>query len=120
MTYSMKPLGCDPARIKDMSERLTVSHYKQLRRRREASQPDRRASCGAGLRQGAGLRSQRSQARAMIAMNSMILHELFFDGLGDQREPLADPRAALARDFGSYDRWRSEFVAIGKALGGNP
>ena len=27
MTYSMKPLGCDPARIKDMSERLTVSHY---------------------------------------------------------------------------------------------
>jgi len=56
----------------------------------------------------------------MIAMNSMILHELFFDGLGDQREPLADPRAALARDFGSYDRWRSEFVAIGKALGGNP
>ena len=27
MTYSMKPLGCDPARIKGMSERLIVSHY---------------------------------------------------------------------------------------------
>ena len=27
MAYSMKPLGCDPARIKGMSERLIVSHY---------------------------------------------------------------------------------------------
>ncbi len=27
MTYSMRPLGCDPARIKRMSERLIVSHY---------------------------------------------------------------------------------------------
>jgi Fe-Mn family superoxide dismutase len=25
--YQMKPLGCDPARIKGMSERLIVSHY---------------------------------------------------------------------------------------------
>ena len=51
-------------------------------------------------------------------MNSMILHELFFDGLGDQSEPDASLTEALARDFGSYDRWRSEFVAMGKALGG--
>jgi len=27
MTYSMKPLGCDPVRIKGMSERLIISHY---------------------------------------------------------------------------------------------
>src|SRR5262245_3415611 len=27
MTYQMKPLSCDPARIKGMSERLIVSHY---------------------------------------------------------------------------------------------
>jgi len=27
MPYSMKPLGCDPAKIKGMSERLIVSHY---------------------------------------------------------------------------------------------
>jgi len=48
----------------------------------------------------------------------MILHELFFDGLGDQSEPTAVLRDALARDFGSYERWHSEFVAMGKALGG--
>jgi Fe-Mn family superoxide dismutase len=54
----------------------------------------------------------------LIAMNSMILHELFFDGLGDQSEPTAILRDALARDFGSYERWQAEFIAMGKALGG--
>ena len=51
-------------------------------------------------------------------MNSMILHELFFDGLGDQSEPGPTLRDALAQDFGSFERWRSEFVTMGKALGG--
>jgi hypothetical protein len=27
MPYQMKPLFCDPSRIKEMSERLIVSHY---------------------------------------------------------------------------------------------
>jgi superoxide dismutase, Fe-Mn family len=27
MVYAMKPLGCDPARIKGMSERMIISHY---------------------------------------------------------------------------------------------
>jgi Fe-Mn family superoxide dismutase len=54
----------------------------------------------------------------LIAMNSMILHELFFDGLGEQSEPGGVLLDALSRDFGSYDRWRSEFIAMGKALGG--
>ena len=54
----------------------------------------------------------------LIAMNSMILHELFFDGLGEHSEPNTSLREALARDFGSYERWRAEFIAMGKALGG--
>jgi superoxide dismutase, Fe-Mn family len=27
MTYQMKPLGCDPGRLKGLSEKLIVSHY---------------------------------------------------------------------------------------------
>jgi Fe-Mn family superoxide dismutase len=48
----------------------------------------------------------------------MILHELFFDGLGDESTPGKELGAALARDFGSVERWRSEFIAMGKALAG--
>jgi superoxide dismutase, Fe-Mn family len=49
----------------------------------------------------------------LIPMNSMILHDV-----GDESEPGRSLKEALACDFGSYERWRSEFVAMGKALGG--
>jgi superoxide dismutase, Fe-Mn family len=54
----------------------------------------------------------------LIAMNSMILHELFFDGLGDQNDPDLALTSAITRDFGSYEQWRSQFTAMGKALAG--
>ena len=119
MTYSMKPLGCDPARVKGMSERLIVSHYENnyggaVRRlnliEEQLAVLDYAAAPVFVVN---GLKREQ-----LIAMNSMILHELFFDGLGDESEPGAELRAALARDFGSYERWRSEFIAMGKALGG--
>ena len=119
MTYSMKPLGCDPARIKGMSERLIISHYennyggavKRLNLIEEQLAELDFASAPAFVVNGL----KREQ---LIAMNSMVLHELFFDGLGDASEPIGGLRDALARDFGSYERWRSEFLATGKALRG--
>jgi Fe-Mn family superoxide dismutase len=119
MTYAMKPIGCDPARIKGMSERLIVSHYdnnyggavKRLNVIEEKLAELDYAKAPVFTINGL----KREQ---LIAMNSMILHELFFDGLGDQSEPGPALGAALARDFGSYERWRAEFVGMGKALGG--
>jgi Fe-Mn family superoxide dismutase len=119
MTYSMKPLGCDPARIKGMSERLIVSHYennyggavKRLNAIEEKLAELDYAAAPVFVVNGL----KREQ---LIAMNSMILHELFFEGLGDESEPAPDLRETLARDFGSYERWRAEFIAMGKALGG--
>src|SRR3954471_1281276 len=119
MTYSMKPLACDPARIKGMSERLIISHYennyggavKRLNLIEEKLAELDYANAAGFLINGL----KREQ---LIAMNSMILHELFFDGLGEQSEPGPILKEALARDFGSHDRWHSEFLAMGKALGG--
>jgi Fe-Mn family superoxide dismutase len=119
MTYQVRPLSCDPARIKGMSERLIVSHYennyggavKRLNLIEEKLAELDYAKAPVFVINGL----KREQ---LIAMNSMILHELFFDGLGDQSEPDPTLREALARDFGSYERWRSEFIAMGKALGG--
>src|SRR5215207_219024 len=119
MPYSMKPLGCDPVRVKGMSERLIISHYennyggavKRLNLIEEKIAELDYANAAGFLINGL----KREQ---LIAMNSMILHELFFDGLGEQSEPGTDFKNILKRDFGSYERWRSEFVAMGKALGG--
>src|SRR5262245_58977925 len=118
MTYNMKPLGCDPARIRGMSERLIVSHYennyggavKRLNLIEEKLAELDPATAPVFLINGL----KREQ---LIAMNSMILHGLFFDGLGDQSGDADGAlHAALERDFGSYQRWRSEFIAMGKAL----
>ena len=55
----------------------------------------------------------------LIALNSTILHELYFASLafgdGKPTEVLAE---ALARDFQSVDRWRDEFVAMATGLAG--
>ena len=120
MTFQMKPLTCDPAQIKGMSARLIISHYENnyggaVKRLNLNSGKARRARF---LRMLQAFSSTGSSPEELIAMNSMILHELFFDGLGDQSEAGGPLRDALARDFGSYERWRSEFIAMGKALGG--
>ena len=119
MTYSMKPLGCDPAHIKGMSERLIVSHYENnyggaVKRLNLIDEK----LAELDYANAAGFLINGLKREQLIAMNSMILHELFFDGLGEQSEPGADFKQNLARDFGSYERWRAEFVAMGKALGG--
>jgi superoxide dismutase, Fe-Mn family len=119
MPYIMKPLSCDPARIKGMSERLIIGHYEN----NYGGAVKRLNLIDEQLGQlefdkAAGFLINGLKREQLIAMNSMILHELFFDGLGDQSEPAPALRDALARDFGSFERWRAEFVAMGKALGG--
>jgi superoxide dismutase, Fe-Mn family len=118
-TFSMKPLGCDPQRIKGMSEKLIVSHYENnyggaVKRlnliEEQLAGLDYAAAPGFVVN---GLKREQ-----LIAMNSMTLHEHFFDGLGDESEPGQDLGAAIAPDFGSLQRWRAEFVAMGKALAG--
>jgi Fe-Mn family superoxide dismutase len=55
----------------------------------------------------------------LIATNSMLLHELYFDCLGTTGEGMAPAMAlALQANFGTVERWREEFVAMGKALAG--
>jgi superoxide dismutase, Fe-Mn family len=119
MIYAMRPLSCDPARIKGMSERMIISHYENnyggaVKRLNliEEKLADLDYANAAGFLINGLKREQ------LVAMNSMVLHELFFDGLGDQSEPDQALSDVLARDFGSYHRWRDEFIAMGKALGG--
>jgi Fe-Mn family superoxide dismutase len=119
MPYTMKPLSCDPARVKGMSERLIISHYENnyggAVKRLNVIEEQLAALDYANA---PGFLVNGLKREELIASNSMILHELFFDGLGDQSEPGPALRDALIRDFGSVERWREEFTAMGKALGG--
>lgn len=120
MTYEIRPLSCDPTKLKGLSEKMIVSHYENN-------------YCGAVKRLNAITAELASlnfatapvfvinglKREELIASNSMILHELYFDNLAAAGgDPQGDLRDALTRDFGSIERWTVQFSAMGKALGG--
>ena len=119
MTYSMKPLACDPTRIKGMSERLIVSHYENNYGgavKRLNALTDQLASLDFNTAPNFVVNGLKREQ--LIATNSMILHEVFFAGLGQESGPDSVLQEALARDFGSVERWNAEFVSMGKAQAG--
>jgi Fe-Mn family superoxide dismutase len=120
MDLQLRPLTIDLSRLKGLSQRLIASHHENnyagaLKRanaiRRQLAQLDW-ASAPVFLVNGL-------KREELIAANSVWLHELYFEGLGgDGVLPSCGFSVALERDFGSVDRWRTEFTALAKALGG--
>ncbi|MDI3562415.1 superoxide dismutase [Bradyrhizobium sp. Arg816] len=119
MPYETKPLPFDPKSIRGISEKVLVSHYEN--------------NYGGAVKRLNAISAQLAEldfAKApnfvinglkreeLIAANSMILHEIYFDGLGGANQPGGALAEAIARDFGSIERWRTEFAAMGKAEGG--
>ena len=121
MSFSARPISFKPPRLKGLSARLMASHYENnyggAVRRLNAIRGELAALNPASA---PGFRLNGLKREELIATNSMLLHEIYFDSLGeggggDPSGALAD---AIARDFGSIARWQAEFVAMGKALGG--
>lgn len=51
--------------------------------------------------------------------NSVILHELYFDGLVPKGpDPKADVRSAIEKRFGSVEKWTDDFQSSAKAAAG--
>ena len=119
MAYVIKPLACDPTRIKGMSEKLIVSHYEN----NYGGAVNRLNAITAQLAEldfgkAPGFVINGLKREELIASNSMILHELFFSSLGDESTPEGDLREAIICNFGSVERWLAEFSTMGKAQGG--
>ena len=119
MRYQLKPIFCRPWLLNGLSVKLIESHYENnyggaLRRLNAITEQleslDLAKTPGYVL---SGLKREE-----LVALNSTLLHELYFASLGGEGKPTRTMADALTRDFGSVDRWRSEFVAMGNALGG--
>lgn len=119
MLYETKPMPFDPKSISGISEQVLVSHYEN--------------NYGGAVKRLNAISAQLAEldfAKApnfvinglkreeLVAANSMILHEIYFDGLGGASKPSGALAEAIVRDFGSIERWRTEFAAMGKAEGG--
>ena len=116
--YEVKPLPFDPGTIPGLSERIIVSHHQNnyagaVRRLNTISQQLAQLDFATapnfvinGLKR-----------EELMAMNSMTLHELYFDSLGGGGAPTGVLADAIARDFGSIARWQPAFPAMGQAHG---
>ena len=119
MAYQPKPMPFDPKSIAGISEKVLVSHYEN----NYVGAVKRLNAIGTQLAELDFAKAPNFvinglKREELVASNSMILHEIYFDGLGgggNAKGPLSE---AIVRDFGSLERWRAEFSAMGKAEGG--
>ena len=119
MRYQLKQIYCRPYVLNGLSLKLIESHYENnyggaLRRLNAISAQlesmDFATAPGYVI---SGLKRDE-----LIALNSTLLHELYFACLGGDGQPTPGIGEALARDFGSLQKWKAEFRAMAIALGG--
>jgi Fe-Mn family superoxide dismutase len=116
----MKPLSCDPAKLKGLSEKLIVSHYENnyggavKRLNAIAERLAELDFAKAPVFVINGLKREE-----LVATNSMIFHELYFDSLGGGGGSSEGAlKRMIERDFNGIAAWQTQFVSMGKALAG--
>src|SRR5258707_5617931 len=120
MTFHARPISFKPPRLNGLSAKLIASHYENnygaAVRRLNAIRGDLSSLDPATA---PGFRLNGLKREELIATNSMLLHEVYFDSLAEAGggDPSGALAAAIARDFGSIPKSLAELVAIGKALG---
>src|SRR6476661_1234341 len=119
MQYSLKQIHCRPWLLNGLSLKLIESHYENnyggaLRRLNAITEQlealDYAKAPGSVIN---GLKREE-----LVALNSTLLHELYFASMGGEGKVTPPMSEALARDFGSVQGWRTQFSAMGYALGG--
>ena len=120
MDLQVKPLTQDLNKLDGLSQKLIASHHENnyagaVKRlsaiRKQLAELDWNSAPVFVIN---GLKREE-----LVAANSAFLHELYFDALGgDGLLSSCGLSVALTRDFGTVDRWRAEFTALAKAMGG--
>jgi superoxide dismutase, Fe-Mn family len=120
MDAKIQALPFDPAALSGLSPKLLTSHHQNnyggaVKRLNVI----RTQLAATAFTAAPGFQLNGLKREELIATNSMLLHELYFGSLGGDGTTMEPAmKAALSAHFGSVERWREEFVAMGKALGG--
>src|SRR5882757_8936584 len=119
MRYRLSPIFCRPWTLNGITPRLIESHYENnyggaLNRLNAIT--EKLDSLDFSNTPGYIINGLKREE--LIALNSTLLHELYFASMGGDGRVTTAMSEALARDFGSAQRWRAEFSAMGYALGG--
>lgn len=112
MTYNPKPMPLDPDKVPGLSSKLLTSHHDN----NYIGAVKRLNAIAASLKAldwptAANFTINGLKREELVAMNSMILHELYFASLGPTGTPDGALAQALTRNFGSVEAWSNEFAA---------
>jgi superoxide dismutase, Fe-Mn family len=120
MDAQILDLPFDPTTLRGLSEDLMRSHHQNNYGGAVKRLNDIRGQLhDLAFATAPGFQLNGLKREQLIATNSMLLHELYFECIGGDGQEMAPAMAlALQANFGSVERWRDEFVAMGKALGG--
>jgi Fe-Mn family superoxide dismutase len=119
MRYQLKQIYCRPWLLSGLSLKLMESHYENNYGgavRRLNAITEQLESLDWAKTPGHVVNGLKREE--LIALNSTLLHELYFASLGGEGRPTRAMVEALTRDFGSVQNWRTQFSAMGYALGG--
>jgi Fe-Mn family superoxide dismutase len=116
--YTLRSLAFDPKKLNGLSEKIILSHHQNnyggaIKRAKmiEEKMAVLSSSCAA-FELGSLKREQ------MVAVNSMILHEYYFDNLGASGQISPNLAHKISATFSTVQNWENEFKKGALSLGG--
>lgn len=116
--HEIKPLNFDPKSLRGISEKVIVSHHDNnyagavkklnLIQKQIAVLPENSHPIELGA----------LKKEELIALNSKLLHELYFDNLGGDGKISPLMQDILTQSFGSVKAWEADFKKTAKSLSG--
>ena len=119
MQQEITPIAVRPWTLNGISERMIVSHYEHNYGSAVRTLNAVRSELAA-LEVGVpGYRLRALKREELLALGSVVLHELYFGNLGGEGNKIPDQvREVFEEHFGSVAAWRREFVGAAQALAG--
>ncbi len=116
--HQPKPLTFDPAKLRGLSEKLIRSHHENnytgaVKRLNLIQQ-----QLGQLPKEAPPYQTGSLKREELIATNSMLLHEFYFENLGGDGKPSGTIVEMLKAHYGSVETWEQEFRQTGLSLGG--
>ena len=118
VVHQPKPLTFDPAKLNGLSEKLLRSHFDNNYSGAVRRLGQIETQLAALPKDAPGFQLKGLKMEELIATNSVVLHDQYFGNLGGNGKASGTVQQAIARDFGSFDKWDTDFRALSNALGG--
>lgn len=116
--HTIAPLPFDLAKLRGISEKVIISHHENnyagavkklnLIQKQIVALPDSAHPIEYGA----------LKKEELIALNSKLLHELYFGNLGGDGVISPEIRSVLVQGFGSLEGWKNDFLKTAKSLSG--